>query len=156
MIQHVWTILCRLSVVSQETNNVSLIEILEEANIPIPPPANLGPGFVPAVVDVVTLWSRQDDNQPALGSARVLLISPSGIQLNEIVYEVDLREPRRFRHTSRMIGLPAQDEGRYHFRLAYRLQGTDDWVDAGSLPIWINVMRPNERAGGNGRPQVGQ
>jgi hypothetical protein len=150
MIQHIWTIPCRLSTTDRETNNVSLIEVLEEVTIPAMPPRQAVMGFVPAIFDVVTLWSRGNDDEPAAGFGRMRLVSPTGDTILEQPYAIDLRENRRIRSVGRILGFPAQDSGRYHFRVERRTNEADPWEEVVSIPIWVNIVRQPARPDRNG------
>ena len=56
MIQHIWTVPCRVTIADQDTNNVSLIEVLEEISL-APAAARFDPARprLPLFFDVVTL-----------------------------------------------------------------------------------------------------
>src|SRR5258708_7392694 len=98
MAQHVWTIPCRFSTTSSETNNVSLIEVLEEISIPALPVQQMGRGMFPAMFDVVTLWSRENDDQEEAGFGKMSFVGANGEVLLENPYPIDLlRQNKRFR-----------------------------------------------------------
>ena len=57
MIQHYWTIPCRLSLTDRESNNVTLVEIVEEISLPeLPIRPGVAPNMVPAIFDIVFLY----------------------------------------------------------------------------------------------------
>src|SRR5256885_618792 len=78
MPQHLWTVPCRFSIVAQQSNNVSLIEVLEEIAIPTVLPQQPDMALIPAIFDVVTLWSRDDEEQRETSFGRMSLLSPTG------------------------------------------------------------------------------
>jgi hypothetical protein len=88
---------------------------------------------------VVTLWTREDPNQPAQGLARIALLSPDEEALIEQVVEVDLREAKRMRSFGRIIGLPARGAGRYHFRIETRATDAEEWHEVDRVPLQIEV-----------------
>lgn len=154
MIQHIWTVPCRVSLVDQESNNVSLIQVLEELGIPTVMPPIPGPAMIPALFDVVTLWGREHEEQGAQGQARMSVISPTGEVLVSRVYDVDLREFRRFRSVSRILGFPAPVSGRYGFRVERRVGADGQWEERAVIPLWVNLQRPEAPANpqANGGP----
>jgi hypothetical protein len=141
MIQHLWTLACRVSLVDQESNNVSLIQVLEELTIPTVAPQVFGPGMVLAMFDVVTLWGRENEEQGTQGRGRISIISPTGDELLAQEYEVDLREVRRARSVSRMLGFPAQGSGQYGFRIERRVAADGQWERVAVVPLWVNIQQ---------------
>jgi hypothetical protein len=99
--------------------------------------------LIPISFDVVTLWSRASDNQPARGSARLLLTTPSDKIVGEQEHNVDLTVYQRARTRTRMAGLPIQEAGRYQFRVQFRHDGEAEWRDVANIPLQI-VFEPVE------------
>jgi hypothetical protein len=144
MIQHIWTLPCRFSLANGDTNNVSLIEVIEDISIPLPPPQPPVWGLVPALFDVVTVWARQNDDAPTSGFGRLSIVSPGGESLVHYDYDIDLRENRRVRNIGRVLGFPAREPGRYFFRVEYRINANDAWQQVSNFPIAVNILRPPE------------
>jgi hypothetical protein len=131
--------------VDRETNNASLIQVLEELSIPavLPQPPELG--LIPAIFDLVTLWGRENEDQAEVGFGRMSLVAPGGAILVQQEYEIDLRNSRRFRAVGRVLGFPAQSTGRYYFRIERRHTIDEPWVEVASVPVWVNMPgRPKE------------
>jgi hypothetical protein len=143
MAQHIWTVPCRFSTIDRQSNNVSLIEVLEEITVPTVLPQQPDVGIVPAIFDVTTLWSRENDEQPESGFGRMSFLSPAGQTVFTNEYEIDLRENRRFRSIGRVLGFPAQVSGRCHFRVDRRRSANDDWEQVAMVPVWVNILREN-------------
>jgi hypothetical protein len=146
MAQHVWTVACRFSMTDAESNNVSLIGVLEEITIPAAPPtappAAPDARLVPATIDVVTLWSRDEEERQEEGFGRMSLVAPSGHTVLDFSYPVNLRESRRFRSVGRILGLPAPEAGRYSFRVERRRSEEDAWEPVASIPLWVSILQP--------------
>ena len=138
MIEHIWTVACTRSVIDKETNNFSLLEILEQLTIPESPLPEGKITLIPISFDVVTLWSRASDNQAARGSAKLLFITPSGKIVGEHEHNVDLTVYSRARTRTRMAGLPIQEAGRYQFRVQLRHDGETEWRDVATVPLQIS------------------
>jgi hypothetical protein len=140
-VEHIWSVVCRLSIVDQQRNNVSLIEIMErlqfrgeEVEIPEDQVAGL-----PYPVELVTLWSRSELNTPEVSRARVLVVSPEGKSLNEEgqEYPVDLTQYQRFRAMGRFDVLPFVGNGLYRFVVQKFDEDNDSWVNVASIPLEI-------------------
>lgn len=144
MVQHIWTIACRLSITDKETNNVSLLQVLEE--ITIPQDQSRDKKLVPAIFELVTLWARADENQPTAGFGRLALLGPTGDVLLEHNYEIDLQQDNRIRSVGKIFGFPVQRSGRYHFRIERKLNEADPWQEVARIPIWVNNLRQEQNA----------
>jgi hypothetical protein len=153
MVQHIWTVPCRLSTVDRESNNASLIEALEELTIPTVLPQQPDRALIPAIFDVVTLWGRENDERAESGFGRMTLVSPSGEPLLVNEYDIGLRESRRFRLVGRILGFPAQNSGRYHFRVERRQGDNAEWHQVATVPLWVNILRQENRPEQNGGAQ---
>ncbi len=139
MIQHIWTIPCRQVVNDRDSNNVSLIEVLEEITLPVVLPPQPQLGLVPAFFYVVTMWSRQDDEKPVEATGKLSIVSPSGEVVLEHEYPIDLREHKRLRSAAVLFGFPARQAGRYHLRTDYRLRSGEEWRPGGAYPVQVNM-----------------
>lgn len=146
MITHVWSVLCLQSIINEHTKNISLIEVLEQLTITGPPLPEGQEGAVPITFDVVSLWTREPDSQPARGSARLSLLSPTNSVIKgDVEYAVDLPDPvLRTRTVTRITGLPFRRAGIYHFRIQLREEGEAEWRDVAIIPLQI-VIQPLER-----------
>lgn len=145
MIHHVWTLPCRVVISSQETNNVSLIEILEEISIKAQPIILQGKelrGIIPAIFDIVTLWAREKPDQPDSGFGRISLISPDGETIFLQESEIDLKESKRMRSVGRIFGFPAEQDGIHFLKVEIRSNSEDQWVEVWRIPIEVTIERP--------------
>lgn len=134
MIEHVWTVLCRDSIIDRDSNSVSLFNVLEQ--ITIRGEMDRGePAVAPIEMEVVSLWSRSDYDVPAKGVQRLRLLSPSGETLASGEQEIDLSKHRRFRNRARFRGLPVQGTGRYTFRVEQKREGEVEWQHVTDVPL---------------------
>lgn len=105
MIRHVWTVLCSQSIIDRETNNLSLIEVLEQITVVATPVAGRE-GVIPLHMEVVTSWVRTVPERPARGRSRLSFVRPSGVLAESIQeHEIDLSDNGRLRHRIKIAGL---------------------------------------------------
>jgi hypothetical protein len=117
-----------------------LIGILEELAIaPLSIPLGAQRGMIPVMFDIVSLWTRQQPDQPELGYARVSIISPSGESLYEHSSDVDLRQSKRLRAIGRLIGFPVRHTGIYRPKVERRASTEDAWEAVIESPLEITV-----------------
>ena len=141
-----WAILSRTAIVDRQSNNISLIEVIDELAVPAPPPQDVqGTDEHPrAVFDycLSVLYARSDPSFGEIGQSSIRMTGPGAIQSEPIEMDVDLMEFSRSRSIIRIpispITLTA--EGAYSFKIDVRNEGTQ-WEQAFELPVWVNVQR---------------
>lgn len=134
MIEHVWTVVCSKAVIDRETNNVSLQNVLEQLHIKGEPKSE---GLVPMPFDVISLWSRSDDNEPYEGPMRMTFVSPSGKKLITTEGRINLLETERSRTVIHSQGIPIEEAGRFRFNIEHRLEGENEWHKVASIPLIV-------------------
>jgi hypothetical protein len=155
MIQHIWTIPCRMSLTDRETNSVTLIGVIEEVGLPeLPLELHDQRKLVPAFLEVVTLWSREIRDQAEVGYGRSRLISPENIELFSFDYQVDLTATPRSRTIGRVFGFRPMPQGQCTLRTDRRATPNDEWETVSLIPIEIThvpagFLQP-DRANGQG------
>ena len=137
MIEHVWSVLCSHSVIDRESNNISLFEVIEKISGIAPVNAE---GVVPIQLELVSLWSRENLEEPESGEARIIFLAPDGTEIGSpIPYAVDMSEYARTRHRSRINGIPIRGSGKYTFQTEIRKNDDSEPVSRVSLEIAIQV-----------------
>jgi hypothetical protein len=124
-----------MSVIDIETNNVSLLNVLEQINIAGPEPTENARALVPLAFEIVSLWERFPNDQPIHGQFRILVGRPSNAALGEFVGDVDLTEYIRTRSRTRVVGMEIPEAGRYEFRIQVRDDPDHDWGDVSRIPL---------------------
>ena len=142
MIQHYWTIPCRLSLTDRESNNVTLVEIVEEISLPeLPIRPGVAPNMVPAIFDIVSLWSRENPDLPESGFGRVSLVPAEGETIVFHEFEVNLMQAVRARSCGRIVGFPLAPAGVSLLRVERRMSREEPWEQVAALPIRINRLQ---------------
>lgn len=136
MIRHVWSVLCAKSVTDNATNNISLIEVVEQI-VAVPPnnPPPQSPGIVLLPLEIVSLWARENPSVPARGRARVDLVGPNGAPLTNFQFEIDLSKFERLRTQGKMNGVPVVAAGLYSFIVSMQQEPQDSWLEVARVPL---------------------
>lgn len=142
MIRHIWTVICSKSVIDQDTNSISLLEVLEQLNISGPklPKKKDKVVTIPLNFEVVTLWSRVSDDQPCRGNARIILFAPSGKKIKEFKHNVDLTTYKRFRNRVKIIGFPFPESGIYNFQIQIKEEKDSNWKEVANIPLQLELI----------------
>ena len=137
--EHVWSVLCQYLLISEQTRNPSLIEVVErlvfrpEGNEPFDYPIQL-----PVQLNLVSFWWRSRLENPEEGTVRIMIVDPNGTSSsnsNPIEYQIDLSEHTRFRATVVFTSIPFSTTGVYRFNI--EIDSNNAWVQIGSVPIEI-------------------
>ena len=141
-----WAILCERVTIDRETNNLSLINVIEEVAVPAQPPQDLSEAIsqsvIPANFELVTLWSRSNPEYPERWIGRVRIVVPDGPESITQEHEIDLTQFLRLRSRLKLPGIPAGGEGLYLFRIEGKPIG-GEWSGMFDLPLRL-VLQAQE------------
>ena len=139
MIEHIWTVLCSKATTDKDSNNISLIEVIERLVVETPEEAP----DVPLHLELITLWSRENLDEGVKGRARVRFLSPEGDMMSsEIPYSIDLTNYTRMRHGIRSQAIQIKGPGKYVFEIALEKEG--DWVTVARIPLEVHRKKPKD------------
>lgn len=123
-IQHIWSILSESSVIDQDTNNVSLINIVEELQVTLPKgkvlSASNNVNLVSMKCELVSLWKSLEVGKEHVMEIKVSLYDPSNKQVlnEEPALKLHFQKGiERFRSRVRFDALPITTPGTYTFKL---------------------------------------
>ncbi len=134
--QHLWSILCNGSSVDNESNRLSLFNIVEEIGIEsISDELNI----IPIELHIVSIWRLLSDEKPYRGEEKVILTSPEGETLLEASVVIDLTNFKRFRSRLFLFGFPLRGSGEYQFRITYLDLDSQEWIEVGTIPLQVNI-----------------
>ena len=136
MIEHIATLTCLHSIVSNETGNLTLIEIIEEFSIEKSIFLDSGNTVNLGNFEVVSLWRRTKLFQPTQGYSRLIIVSPSSQIILEQEYEIDLHTNQRCNTILQIRGLKVQEIGNYECNVQLLDENEKKWISM------VNIMLP--------------
>jgi hypothetical protein len=139
MPRHVRSVVCQKGVLDKYTNNVSLLEIIEDIKITPESPLPSGRVNIRASLHLVTLWCRTDRDAPETFEARSVVILPDGSEVAGVPMEAGLQQHRRLRTFMRMEVMPFDGPGVYCFAVEYRSSPKEQWTRVATIPVEIQV-----------------
>ena|SRR3990167_4278802 len=139
-VAHLWSIMCRNSIVDGETNNLSLLNIIEELRITterVEMLAQKERKAIPIEFEVVTSWRKLLGREKSVsGKAKIELIDPLGKLLHEAFYEVLIKENiERLRSRARYNGFLITVPGEYTFKILLQEEGQKDFSEVGRIQL---------------------
>lgn len=145
MARHIWSVLCSKGALDTQTNQISLLDVLEQASATLP--ADPKPGeSLHLPCQLIGLWARSDPSKPEKAQCAVRLELPDGTATDRAEMDIDLSTTTRFRSTFRMEGLPLQN-GALEFVVEHRPSADNDWAEVARIPMELNltVEPPDKR-----------
>lgn len=143
----VWSVLCHHGIVDKFTNNLTVVNQIDQLNVP-PPPVPMVSSvrvkksngvkavLLPISLCVVTVWEREKRAISEVAKGRCTLIGPTKQRLAVFEFDVNLRKTLRARFLGSLPGLPVSGEGTYRFLLQVR-RGAG-WLRVGEVTFDVN------------------
>ena len=139
-----WLMLCTRSIVDQNTNNVSLIEVIEQLVVRA---AESEEVTIPISLDLVFLSERLDANQPEKAQGKITFRGPQpGFESAPITFEVNLEQSNRSTNFVRIPAISVHGSGTYMFEASYFDETADEWGVVASYPFDVVCNPPDEPA----------
>lgn len=140
----IWAILCQSAVVDQDSNQISLFNIIDELTFSGAPPVATGepepdPILVPMDMELVVVWARSDPETPESVRGRTRLV---GLDRSEILTEereIGLDEAIHVRWFHDLTDIPYLGEGEYLLKVDAKTPGSD-WQEMFELPLWVSIQ----------------
>ena len=140
-----WAVICEGSSIDQESNNISLFNLLDQLLLP-EPPDEMAESNRPVMAAVrlllVAMFSRSDSDQGETATGRIAIHFPDDIEPQFLpVFEIDLESAHRLRGKFNLVGIPVSGEGLYHFQI--QILGDDgNWDFAYEVPVEVSYLEP--------------
>ena len=151
-VKHVWSVLCKESVVNQDDNLISIHGALEEFTVNISPadskttaiPEKLS---IPVNYEIVSFWVKEDTSETVKVQIEYSLIDPSGENLFTKIQDLDIPENIK-RHRSRMkiMGLPISKSGDYTFLVKKKESESKKFELVAELPLEVKIQIEKPKA----------
>lgn len=144
MAKLLWIIACQRAIVDRENGTITLVDVVENVNIPAPPPeiAAKKP-LVPFRFAVVTQWERSDFDKSETLEGRVRLLTPSGKRYGESIFSLMIQQ-RRAQIITAAHGFRYTGPGAYSVRVELNISGK--WRKVGSTSFQVNLQEPSAKS----------
>ena len=146
----VWGLLCSLSSVDQERNNISLFNVLEQINIPADffiAQKKEGKNLIfPFAYEIVLCWRRTLDigisDEEILAEFKIKTIDPSGKILQEVLSPLKFPKGiKRLRSRFVMQGILASMVGDYAHQIEIKLPNQNEFKKVLEIPFEIREQK---------------
>jgi len=138
MIELAWTVLCTKMIVDPQSNNATLVELVEQVSGDAPPAY---PAVIPLQLELVSLFYRIPPDAPAKCAARVTVIGSDGRPVGDPnEFQVDLTIHPRARAVAKLPGLVVTGEGVHFLMVEIRTENEQNWRTTGKVPYFFSVL----------------
>ncbi len=151
-IEHVWSMLCQTSSIDYQTNEVSLLRIIEEFNLEAQAKdedtkrklENMEKEAIefPINVQLFSMWQREEKMPEKSDKARikVVWIDPRGQELQSLEYDLQIPEDKiRMRYRINLGSIKLSVDGRYKFRVALGKEGSSEFEQVVEIPVDVKI-----------------
>lgn len=142
MVKHIWSVLCRESVINQENNSLSLMNIFEGLQIELrkDAPKDLEIG-IPVSYEIVT-FLRKDIKKEEDIKQRVSIIDPNGVVLQTPITVPIKMGKDKFNHRQRIksMGFKVTKHGLYQFVVEIK-QDKGDFEVVAMIPLEVTLTK---------------
>ena len=135
MAEHIWSILCSVGIIDQETNNVSLIGAIEQIQFDFSQTED-SPIRIPMQWTLVSLWRRDHLAEPEQFTGRLRVVGPDGQDLAGAQFEIDLSAHERTRTVTRQSMFVVTEPGTHRFVIETQ-QEDDSWDFITAVPLEV-------------------
>jgi hypothetical protein len=148
-IEHVWSIICHQSTTDSESNNVSLINLIENVTFTVPTNVieevrtSKAKGIIfPLDYEIISRFRRNDDVDIKHFYSRLRMMNPEGNEVtatgeNEMIFSQGVKNVRM---RAKFNDIAVQNSGVYRVLIETRLSTEAKFETVGSIPLEINLI----------------
>lgn len=142
-IKHVWSVLCRESVINQDDNVISLMGVLEELNTTIIPkdPKISRPEkiTIPFNFEVVNYWTRDSSGEDIL-HIKTAIIDPDGKEISSVLNDSPFpNNVQKLRARLKVQGLTLTKNGNYFIKVSFKANKEIVYKLVAELPLKVKI-----------------
>ena len=143
-IKHIWSVLCKESVINKDDNNISIFGTLEELSVFLSPVKETGKlpekYGIPMSYEIVSFWVKEKEKELVKAQIEYSLISPQGKELFNKIQDMEMQTNiKRFRSRMKIAGLPITREGNYKFQVKIKEEGAGAFRPVAELPLEVKI-----------------
>lgn len=141
MIKHIFSTICNRTSIDKETNSLSIFNIIEQITIISEPDKTVR---IPLYFEVISQWTRSDENVPCIGTAKAYMCDPVGTSNMLVEINIDLTKNFFARTIIRISGIELRGPGMYKFHIDLKTEN-DAWSPITSVPFQVIYRLPTKK-----------
>lgn len=143
MINHVWSVVCRETVVNKENNALSLMNIFEGLNIEVKKEAPKNTQIsIPVKYEIATLLRKDNLTKEEKIELKAIFLDPDSKEIAEpLVVSLTLpKDKLNYRHIIKAFGFKVITEGEYKIVIQLR-QSKKTFETVASIPLNVRIAK---------------
>lgn len=146
MIRHIWSVLCRRSVIDTDSNNISIYDVFEQlrvdAKVKKQDITSNSSVNIPLEFEIVSMWVNEDKEKGIAADVDIEVFDPNGKQVKVFPQKLELsKDIRRLRSRLKIMGLAISMSGDYIFKVKIKEKGQDNFRVVAELPLEVNLQK---------------
>ena len=146
MIKHIWTVLCRQSIIDKNSNNISLLNVSEKLNVNF----SLKKGqqridkeiMIPAQHELVSFWVRDVAEKEEFITTLIEIIDPEKKILGKFEKKlIFAKNIKRVRARAQFARLKISKNGVYYFVVKFKANKDQNWKVVTQVPLEIEITK---------------
>jgi hypothetical protein len=132
MATFLWALACERAIINNKSNNLSLIEIFEQFNVPTVPI------IIPQAIYIVSSWEKAEKDKEETFTFKIEISQPDSAEDLKKEAEIEAVIPKdknRIRNLCRIFGLKAEREGTVYFIISQKVG--ENWKEEYRVPLHI-------------------
>lgn len=143
MIKNLWSILCRQSIIDRGSNNISMIEALEEIKINVDIQKGSSNEIktinIPIEYEFISLWKRSDKNLIEEYDLKLEIIDPDENIVKTFNQKMIMQSGiKRYRSIFKISGFSATKNGEYIFKIETQ-KGKN--IISSKIPLEVEIVK---------------
>lgn len=144
MITHIWSLLCRRSIIDQETNTLSIHDIFEQLGVDIKPKSDskiVEQKFsIPIEFEVISFWTKDNLDDVFDGKYIIKVKNPLGKIDKEFEHDLKIGQHlKRMRTRTKIQGFTVEKSGNYIFEVGFKKNDGKTYKIVAKIPLEINL-----------------
>lgn len=144
MINHVWSLLCKSSVIDADTNVISFHDVLEHLNVKVSMKndSNKKRDYIniPLEYEVVSMWYKKEKEISVKGKVELEIVNPKGKVEKIFSQDIELiTGKKRLRSRMKIRGFAISMNGDYLFRIKMREEGEKSFHIVAQIPFEVDI-----------------
>jgi hypothetical protein len=148
-IKHIWNVIAQSSLVEQETNNISILKVLEQLNVNLSVKdqewLKNNPGkavLVPFPFQIISLWQSINPKKDPMADVEIEFFDPIGLSLQNIKFKLQFEAKKtRMRSITTSPIVSVIDTGVYLFKIRIKEEEEDSFLEVAEIPIEVRITK---------------
>jgi hypothetical protein len=135
--KHIWSVICKKSIIDSETNNITLNEVLEEITFSFSNKDLIDKSVnFPFDFEIISYFTAARKNEKA--DMEIELLNPGKKMIGKFIQKIEFPENKlRLRVRIKTSGISVDKDGEYLFRIKIKTQGNEKFKTVSEIPIFI-------------------